>query len=1235
MSQVDYERGVPPHNVNHHVSDHQPDPFEPDISLDSELPYYKSSVGRVAGSQVVIGMQFEQFEGMMSTEKNEFISPIPHPRSHSHTDGHEKSSIHPIWTSNHADHHVEGGKGATVANGQGSNRVPPTSFLNLFLPSFPPPTSPSISLSSSAPSLLPSPSLLAIDSVSLSHASANDARSSTSLINDLHTKVNFLPVTTNTATNATNFLSNSSSLTSSPSSKSNKPMPNVLHKPPPASHVHKSTRKSNSAETRLARDEGATETPRQTIFGSATGRVVAVGGPQNSWDEHSLHLPQLRRSFEKNNKEKELDKNSNAEREETKKGENDKERRKRYVLESIGFDDHSTSATSDPSWRDDGPRSRSKSRNQNKTGPTGTRSVNSHETDFEGATKSFGSVSVSSTYAGTSAGHQGGGGSVAAFGRSLKRKVSGRWRSGAGGEPRMGGSDEALPMPMKKRNKSAEREFIEYSTSSAPSLAGGSSVGSRSRAKSTASHSKTLGAGRTSLQHDRPAPPRIPMPRKRTTTDGVSGTEVVIEDHDNGQDAENDDADLRRRGRTTGVKKVLGKADPYATSFLSIDNSRRSARSGYDPSLKPAAAPASHPVPESHIATSSPTTSGNRLWKLMKRISSGGLREKYEAEMRERERMEAPPVPAMPKNYLDLIGSPPSTAKVNNSASTPPRKDATNAIISNDTPMSPGGMRGMKNVLQGRASVTGSNADGHGKRRPSMPETLSRRSTSEYSLQVFSIRTLARGSIILVLPPGKPPPGMPARSSSPVSSTTIGDNSTKFFNRSQSARSSMSSYGASAEGSTEVPPPLPYPIPSQKPHLPSIPTSLSHSKERGAKKSPLTMQPAPTYKGNSNKIQNIVGQPIIPTSEFNSPESTDISPQDTPYRSEWTVSGSPDDRPSLSAPPRSSFKYEAAAPEYENDNFDTRSHSPSIPSFSTAGTINAFPKNSIKTRRAKSLGPSKPTPNLNGTSTMPPTPLSARGLSPSQRQEYSPRVVAVPAGPPPPRPSRSAQRPKPSSINHSPSNIMSSSTTSSPQFPVRPLMSMSSAVIAPKQPHYRKHQRKSSADELSVLEPPKRPLIHRRSSSFLLAPFSSLAPGSPTSPTSPLSSSSSPSRPPRSRSKSGKAFGIGLAGGLSVSTNRSRKTSLDIHYKDQSSGPRSPVLGLLSSTKLTFRELVSSKVNDSTKRRLTEKEKVERWDDLLEMSNRAPGGTIHLHGGDDFASLPSDQISISASELLS
>ncbi|TFK59029.1 hypothetical protein BDN72DRAFT_865483, partial [Pluteus cervinus] len=71
---------------------------------------------------------------------------------------------------------------------------------------------------------------------------------------------------------------------------------------------------------------------------------------------------------------------------------------------------------------------------------------------------------------------------------------------------------------------------------------------------------------------------------------------------------------------------------------------------------------------------------------------------------------------------------------------------------------------------------------------------------------------------------------------------------------------------------------------------------------------------------------------------------------------------------------------------------------------------------------------------------------------------------------------------------------------------------------------------------------------------------------------------------------------------------------------------------LLGSNTLKFREIGEKK--GEKKQVLTEDEKAARWDDLLEFSAKV-GGTIHLHGGGDVTSLPSDQISISASELLS
>ncbi|KAH7929056.1 hypothetical protein BV22DRAFT_1029875 [Leucogyrophana mollusca] len=132
---------------------------------------------------------------------------------------------------------------------------------------------------------------------------------------------------------------------------------------------------------------------------------------------------------------------------------------------------------------------------------------------------------------------------------------------------------------------------------------------------------------------------------------------------------------------------------------------------------------------------------GGKIWKLMKRISTGGLRERFQAE---KEKEKTPPVPAIPKDFLPGARTPHATADAE-----------LGRVMSHPSPSSP-----PANPQRPRHSST--------PRAPSVPSTPR------------------------AIPPPHPRPSMATTSSSPGSSEVA---STRFFHRSQSARSSVSSYG--------------------------------------------------------------------------------------------------------------------------------------------------------------------------------------------------------------------------------------------------------------------------------------------------------------------------------------------------------------------------------------------------------------------------------------------------------
>ncbi len=138
--------------------------------------------------------------------------------------------------------------------------------------------------------------------------------------------------------------------------------------------------------------------------------------------------------------------------------------------------------------------------------------------------------------------------------------------------------------------------------------------------------------------------------------------------------------------------------------------------------------------------------SGSKLWKLMKRISTGGLRDRY---VDESPTEPPPPVPPIPKDYLEKT-------------------------------------RGPKSI------------DGYGSHNPGLlskfAQTRSSLSAPRPSLSTVTVRPT---TVVSSTSSGVTRPSTTTRSSSPVSSDVA---SSKFFNRTQSQRSSTSSYG------DEVPP---------------------------------------------------------------------------------------------------------------------------------------------------------------------------------------------------------------------------------------------------------------------------------------------------------------------------------------------------------------------------------------------------------------------------------------------
>ncbi|KAK0187883.1 hypothetical protein F5146DRAFT_732506 [Armillaria mellea] len=260
--------------------------------------------------------------------------------------------------------------------------------------------------------------------------------------------------------------------------------------------------------------------------------------------------------------------------------------------------------------------------------------------------------------------------------------------------------------------------------------------------------------------------------------------------------------------------------------------------------------PAFSAVPGSQEAKSEP--GGKKLWKLIKRISTGGLRDKYTDSPLGSPSGSPPPVPALPKDYVSMNYGPKSM----DGHGSAPQAGA------------------LSRFMQTRTSISGG--------RPSQSKGPAMRSTHPVpALSSHSPRAHRRS--------------IATRSSSPGSSDVA---SSKFFQRTQSQRSSSSSYG------DELPPPVPDTVVGQ--HI---------------------IPPGELYKLTNNiyaegddtrlrhrQLSGKNAQPSVRRST-SSPES-------------WI----PSTEEPLPTPPRTAWK----PPQ------DSVRASPTIPEFSTSAPINAF-----------------------------------------------------------------------------------------------------------------------------------------------------------------------------------------------------------------------------------------------------------------------------------------------------
>lgn len=282
-----------------------------------------------------------------------------------------------------------------------------------------------------------------------------------------------------------------------------------------------------------------------------------------------------------------------------------------------------------------------------------------------------------------------------------------------------------------------------------------------------------------------------------------------------------------------------------------------------------------------------------KIWKLMKRISTGGLREKYHSEI-------APPVPALPQGFAN---------------------------------------RSVHQSVEAEGGV------------------LSRFMSSRSSMSATPTKDLQSSSQVgspLASPSNDH--GDPPKGSAPRRSTTTGSTSSpissdfgssRFFHRSQSTRSSSSSYG------DELPP-----VPNTKIGQHIIPPSELHR---------INMQIEAEFEAS---------KPRGPQRSRSAPSNDSVPPPDN----------SPEaTRPSLPFPPRRP----ATANSQNSPKFQS---SPEFPLFSTAGAVNSFKRRTASDPQSSDETDTHGRPHLH--LQMPQTEF---GISPLTTS-------------PPPRPSKSPRR---------------------------------------------------------------------------------------------------------------------------------------------------------------------------------------------------------------------------------
>ncbi|KIK63776.1 hypothetical protein GYMLUDRAFT_71894 [Collybiopsis luxurians FD-317 M1] len=549
-----------------------------------------------------------------------------------------------------------------------------------------------------------------------------------------------------------------------------------------------------------------------------------------------------------------------------------------------------------------------------------------------------------------------------------------------------------------------------------------------------------------------------------------------------------------------------GLLPPPKSSPLHQSSTTQTEASDSKSSVSPLASP---------VHTTNAGSSKSKIWNLMKRISTGGLRESYRHSSvgsLPTSPFLPPPVPALPQDMNKYSKG----FKGKDDRNVAHKRNATSV------PATP-------NLNLKHPSLDAASR---------IPITPSRMNASLETPTTTSTR-----------------PGTATRSSSPISSSDIG--SSKFFNRSQSQRSSTSSFGE------QIPPvpSAPGKVTQLQQHIlpPSELYQLHLSLEQNEDRKPQGAQFSNNSTSYSPSSSNIK---LLASSSRPNLKLQTQRPRTASAAEEWRIVPTPKEEVvafSLPVPRRRK--------ETENTDDivsrhplppadDCRPSSPTIPMFSTEAAINAWPSTSA----------SRKTKPSQSSTVSPFSDTSGPSLISSTSELASSHLP-----PPPALPLKSPKRPTTSS---SPSG-----KTSIPLFPPPP--------PTPSTALDKSFDERSKYDHVSEATTSRRVLRK------------SLGPGS--------TSESQFSSLSRKRTTSG--------------SGNTRTTS-----GSHDSPARSTSTKISLPSRLSSSESVRRPSTHRTYGGLSEKEKAEKWDDLLERSNKA-GGTLHLNGSLD--GLASDRLGFS------